>query len=104
MASAEVNSGLFASGNHWFESDWRVHLIEDNDERLYDWRPGDPLPEFGYRSHLAPQPKRIVQRILHGVFVRHLDSIRANSQPRFEACLIPDEKQRELGDALKKTQ
>jgi len=100
MASAEVNAGLFSPRNHWFESDWKSHVIAPDDPRLLSWRPGEILHDPLFRNHLAPPPKRALQRMLHGLFVRQLDALRSKKKPAFDVQLVPESIQRALKDAL----
>lgn len=70
---------------HWAESDWRRHIVVDNRPGLHYWDPGTELPQPRFTNHLAPAPKRALQRIVHARLLPLLDPFR----PGFSARGLP---------------
>jgi glycosyltransferase involved in cell wall biosynthesis len=70
---------------HWSKLDWRQHILPDKSPALRFWKPGTPLPEMDFRNHLAPLPKRALQRLAHSWFLPTLDALR----PAFSNSAYP---------------
>ncbi len=90
-----------ACNQHWTQADWRRHVVPDNLPGLQYWRPGTSLPEPHFTNHIAPVPKRVLQRIAHACCLPLLDRARpaysASSYPR----PIPQELVRRLESELR---
>ncbi|MEQ1850545.1 MAG: glycosyltransferase family 2 protein [Chthoniobacteraceae bacterium] len=100
MIEAAVNEGRFSSAHHWRHEDWTANLVADDDPSLRLWSPGRILPDPAYRNHLAPLPKRIVQRLLHAFAVRHLDRHRQSAAMIYQPEDLPDHVQEQMRAAL----
>jgi hypothetical protein len=64
------------SFNHWAEQEWRKFVAADNMPGLTYWRPGEPLPQYDFTSHLAKPRTRAIQRIIHAAGLPILDRLR----------------------------
>jgi hypothetical protein len=75
---ASMVAGLENDGSHhWAQGNWRDHVVADNSPDLRYWKPGTELPQLHLTNHLAPMPKRAIQRLAHAWFLPVLDSCRA---------------------------
>lgn len=75
---ARMLAGLENAGSHhWAQGNWRQHIVPDNSPGLQYWKPATELPELPLRNHLAPFPKRAIQRLAHAWFLPLLDNCRA---------------------------
>ena len=82
--------------HHWAQSEWRKFITPNNTEGLMQWDAEAKLPEFGFTNHLAPQHKRLVQRIIHSMAFPILDRSRSRWTPDDYPQKISDEVVREL--------
>jgi hypothetical protein len=75
--------------HHWSQPDWAKFVAPDNLPNLHFWAPGAPLPSYQFDNHLAQQPKRLLQRLVHSCLLPLLD----RSRPRWpsEAGPLPIE-------------
>lgn len=71
MAQASENVG-----RHWLIEDWQQLIVPDSLSGLQYWEPGKPLPEYQFTNHLAPYPKRLLQRLTHQYLLPVLDRTR----------------------------
>jgi Glycosyl transferase family 2 len=62
---------------HWKCSTWQDFIVPDNMEGLLYWGPNERLPEFSFKSHLPPAPKRLAQIMAHHFVVPWFDRFRA---------------------------
>ncbi|NCJ07646.1 glycosyltransferase [Synechococcales cyanobacterium C] len=62
--------------HHWFQGEWRQFVAPDNLPELQYWQPGASLPAFQFTNHLAPLSKRVVQQLVHTLFLPVLDKLR----------------------------
>jgi hypothetical protein len=62
--------------HHWTQLDWKKFVIPDNNPNLRLWTPGTPLPLYHFDNHLAPQSKRLAQRLVHSCLLPLLDCFR----------------------------
>jgi glycosyltransferase involved in cell wall biosynthesis len=67
-------------GHHWNETDWRRHIVANNNPALRFWNPGSELPVFRFRDHLSRLPKRLVQRLVQATCLPILDRLHAAYQ------------------------
>ena len=74
-----------AGNGHWAKADWREHVLANNSPDLRYWKPGTALPEMHFWNHLAPFPKRALQRLAHAWFLPLLDRFR----PRYPESAYP---------------
>ena len=65
-----------ASIRHWAQENWREHVVADDCPGLQYWTPGTELPAVRFTNHLAPMPKRMLQRAAHAWFLPLLDHCR----------------------------
>lgn len=70
-----------ACNRHWARSDWRTHVVLDDLPDLHYWEPGTKLPEPHFTNHLAPIPKRALQRVAHAWLLPMLDACRPSYSP-----------------------
>ena len=89
-----------ACNRHWAEPDWRRQIVPDDLPDLHYWHPGTELPEPNFTNHLAPLPKRLVQRIVHAALLTFLDSLRPGFSPNGSPRPIPHELTRKLNSEL----
>ena len=109
-----------AAGSHWNQADWREDLVDaasgvtnnvlrtggvaglashsevDSGPLLY-WEPGTPLPEVHLHSHLAPWPKRALQRLAHAALLPLLDRRRPAFDPAYRPQFLSEEESARLG-------
>ncbi|HEV2472408.1 MAG TPA: glycosyltransferase family 2 protein, partial [Chthonomonadales bacterium] len=65
-----------ACSRHWAEADWRRQVVPENLPGLQYWQPGTELPQPRFTNHLAPLPKRALQRLVHACCLPLLDRFR----------------------------
>jgi glycosyltransferase involved in cell wall biosynthesis len=100
MIEAKESAGLFTQVHHWRETDWKQHLVDEDDPRLACYVPGADLKSPGYENHVATRRKRVFQRLLNVVLVPFLDQHRRR-QPVFKPARLPDTLQSQLRDEVK---
>jgi hypothetical protein len=76
---------------HWALSNWREHVVPDDSPELRYWKPGTELPRLQFADHLAPVPKRALQRIAHAWFLPILDRFRSRYSEEAHPRPIPTE-------------
>ncbi|MGL5033605.1 MAG: glycosyltransferase family 2 protein [Microcystaceae cyanobacterium] len=81
--------------HHWSEADWRKVVISNNNPDLKYWEFNQELPHYQFTNHLKPFPKRLVQRLVHSVFLPLLD----NQRPAFSDKAFPQP----ISDAVNQT-
>ena len=86
-------------GRHWLTDDWRQLVVDCNAENLQYWTPETPLPEYHFFNHLAPLPKRGLQRFAHALLLPILDQTR----PQFPDNYQPERLSVEITKSLTKT-
>jgi hypothetical protein len=107
------------AGPHWRSSDWREDVLAIDSTtgaameqnlagrglaaarghtagELYQWQPGQPLPEINTTDHLARGMKRLAQRLIHPCALPLLDRLRPPFPHDFRPQLIPESVQAEL--------
>ena len=62
--------------HHWGQGNSRAFIAKDDEPGMHYWHPDTALPLYSFKNHLAPLPKRIVQRVTHSMCLRVLDSMR----------------------------
>ena len=79
MMASKQNSRYWSrpEHHHWSQSDWRKFVVSDDDPNLRCWVPGTPLPTYRFENHIARHPKRLVQRVVHGLMLPVLDRLRS---------------------------
>lgn len=70
---------------HWQLNSWRDLVADDDDSELRCWKAKAALPADESCHHLAPFPKRAMQRLLHSGLMLRLDEFR----PKFPAGWKP---------------
>jgi hypothetical protein len=61
---------------HWKCTSWQDFVVPNDAKGLRYWKSGEPLPDVWFDTHLAGQPKRLVQFVAHRYFVRWVDRLR----------------------------
>lgn len=84
------------SGSHWYDSDWKRNVFRDDNDTLKLWKPGDPLPDPGYTTHLSTGYRLFLQRILHKCLLPVVDRTRVGWDARCYPEKIQAEIQRQL--------
>ena len=89
-----------ACARHWTTTDWRELVVADHASGLQFWASGTKLPEPHLRNHLAPLPKRMLQRVCHAACLSLMDRFRTGYVE--SSCLrpIPPELQARLKQEL----
>jgi hypothetical protein len=72
----EDSAWIVDADHHWGSTEWRKFVAPDDLPELHYWQPGTDLTEVRWTNHLAPPPKRVVQRIVHAVGLPLLDALR----------------------------
>jgi hypothetical protein len=91
-----------ACNRHWAQADWKQHIVADNLTGLRYWKPGTALPEPHFTNHLAPLPKRVLQRITHAWFLPLLDKFRPGYSAAGAPRPIPEVLLRKLEGELRR--
>ncbi len=91
---------MLPEDSHWKEQEWRKLVVPDGLTGLQKWEVGTNLPEFHYTTHLAPWPKRGVQRLTHAFGLPLLDRSRPDWSEKSYPQRIPEWVQQELLEKL----
>lgn len=76
--------------HHWIESEWRKFVVPDDLPGMQRWDEGVALPEIQHLNHLAPAPRRLLQRMVHGALLPVLDRLRPEYPPDAFPQRIPE--------------
>jgi hypothetical protein len=76
VRSAMMSEPDNACARHWQTTDWLRLVCPDQDPALQHWLPGTELPQRLWTNHLAPLPKRALQRFCHACCLPALDRLR----------------------------
>lgn len=113
------------AGPHWALEDWRQDVLQVNTAsgdaleqnqagvglaaatghvagKLHYWTSGEALPEVHSTRHLAPVPKRCLQRLIHPLCLPVLDRLRPRFPKNFRPDLIPDAITQQLREPVPK--
>jgi hypothetical protein len=81
---------------HWEVKDWTQHVVCDETPGLQYWSPGAELPGPRFTNHLAPMPKRILQRLAHASLLPILDRFRTGYSQAAYPVRMPRNLQQQL--------
>jgi len=76
MADKENRANWLLDYHYWETAEWREFITPNNSPNLLHWVPGSLIPELHQKNHLAPGPKRLIQRITHACVLPFLDRVR----------------------------
>jgi hypothetical protein len=86
----------YSASPHWQVTDWRTLLVDESDAAIEYWKPGSDLRSVCLTNHLAPLPKRVLQRIVHFGALPLFDRFRPPFPVDFKPEAIPPETDEEL--------